>query len=125
MTINSTRPGIKAKVGIKFPANVTASSPLAVTQTGANYNFTIDTSGFITGGTVWVWQIKLGLLDYGVFGTVETAIPPATSDRVNVIWTGGGRSSVGDSLSNAIKAATSWNDTQMANFYTYCTSVIS
>lgn len=123
MAIMSSRPGIKVKVGVKYPAKIVAISPLTATLSGGTWTFTVDTEGLI-GGTCWVWQIKYGLLDFGVYDTVEAGIPPATNTRLNVMWTNGGRTEYGDTLSSLIKTQTGWDNSTLQSFYGYCASIL-
>ena len=48
MSFISRRAKIKVRLPVKFPANVTSESPLNITQTGANYHFTLDMSNIWT-----------------------------------------------------------------------------
>jgi len=123
MAIMSTRPGVKVKVGVKYPSRIEAATPLSATLSGGVWRLSFDSTSVLA-GTCWLWQIKYGLLDYGIFSTVEAGIPAATATRLNVMWTNGARSEVGDTLSNFIRDSMGWNDAQIAAFYAYCAEII-
>lgn len=98
MPVVSTRPGIKVRVPVKFPARVTVQSPLILTKTGANYEFSLDVAA-ITGGGVTVWQLRSALKVAGNFFAVDTAIPVDPGERIYEAWISGGlRTSSGDDL---------------------------
>lgn len=64
-----------------------------------------------------IWQVKRQLQNQGVFSTVESAVPPLTSDPVNIAWSSRPASVYGDDLSDLIQTATGWSDDQMRAFY--------
>lgn len=116
MATVTTRPGIKVKFGVKYPAKIVANTPLSATLSGATWTLSLDTES-ILGGKAWVWQIKAALLDAGVFDTVEATIPASTNTVENIIWNSGGLSKYGDTLSDIIQSATGWTNDQMVTFY--------
>lgn len=102
MAVVSTRPGIKVRVPVKFPANVTVQSPLILTRTGANYDFSLNVAA-ITGGGINVWQLRCALKGTGNFFAVDTAIPVDPGERIYEAWNSGGKTTaVGDDLYDAI-----------------------
>ncbi len=78
---------------------------------------TSTTGGSTVGPKVKVWQLKIALLNAGVFETVEASTLPATTDPANILWTSGGDSTLGDAFSLLIQNALSWTDNQMATLY--------
>lgn len=105
MAVVSTRPGIKVRVPVKFPARVTVQSPLILTQTGANYDFSLDVAS-ITGGGITVWQVRAALKAAGNFFAVDTAIPVDPGERIYEAWNSGGlKTQSGDDLYDAIVLA--------------------
>lgn len=107
MSVVSTRPGIKVRVPIKFPARVTAQSPLILNKTGANYDFSLDVPA-VLGGDITVWQLRCALKANGDFFTVDNhasfAVNPG--ERVYEAWVSGGlRTSTGDDLYDAVVLA--------------------
>ncbi len=102
MPVVSTRPGIKVRVPVKFPARITVQSPLILTQTGANYDFSLNVAA-ITGGGITVWQLRVALKAAGNFYIVDTAIPVDPGERIYEAWNSGGlRTAPGDDLYNMI-----------------------
>lgn len=102
MAVVSTRPGIKVRVPVKFPANVTVQSPLILTRTGANYEFSLDVDA-ILGGGVTVWQLRCALGLAGDFFAVDAAITVDPGERIYEAWNSGGlRTSSGDDLYDVI-----------------------
>jgi hypothetical protein len=102
MPVVSTRPGIKVRVPVKFPARVTVQSPLILTQTGATYEFSLDAAA-VTGGDITVWQLRCALGLAGNFFAVDAAIPVDPGGRIYEAWTSGGlHTSSGDDLYDAI-----------------------
>jgi len=102
MPVVSTRPGIKIRVPVKFPARVTVQSPLILTQTGANYDFSLNVAA-ITGGGITVWQLRVALKAAGNFYAVDTAITVDPGERIYEAWnTGGLRTAVNDDLYNTL-----------------------
>jgi hypothetical protein len=71
----------KARIDVKFPARVTVQSPIILTRTGANYDFSLDIDA-ITGGGITVWQLRAALKSNGDFFTVEAAIPVDPGERI-------------------------------------------
>lgn len=105
MPVVSTRPGIKIRVPVKFPARVTVQSPLILDIVGAAYEFSLDIDA-ITGGGITVWQLRAALKSNGDFFTVEAAIPVDPGERIYEAWNSGGtRTAVNDDLYDAIVLA--------------------
>ena len=100
-------PTIKARVPVKFPAQVTVQSPLILTKTGANYDFSID-AGARLGGEISVFQLRVALKTNGKFFDVDNhasfAVDPG--GLIYEAWTNGGiRTSSGDDLYDAVVLA--------------------
>ena len=87
---------------------------------------TTSTTGDSTvGPKVKVWQLKIALLNAGVFATVEASVPPDTSDPANMLWTSGGDSTLGDAFSILIQDALSWSDGQMSTLYSAASVIVA
>lgn len=98
---------------LNLPYPTSSNEPVRVQDFAvflAAYNFALT-------NFIWVWQIKEALKDLSLLDTVEAAISPVTSDSINIFWTMGGITSVGDTLSEFIKSTLSWNDTQIHTLY--------
>lgn len=105
MSVVSTRPGIKIRVPVRFPAHVTAQPPLILTVVGRNYDFSLDVDA-ITGGGITVWQLRAALKSNGYFFTVNAAIPVDPGERIYEAWLSGGiRTAVNDDLYDTIVLA--------------------
>lgn len=90
---------------IKFPALVTAQSPLILTKSGASYAFSFDSS-VLPSSQITVWQVRVALKAAGHFFTVDAAIPVVPGERIREAWeTGGLSTAVNDDLYDAIAAA--------------------
>ncbi len=74
-------------------------------------------SGDTASETCEIWQVKYGLVNAGYFTAVEAAVPPSTSNLTNILWTSGGTTVVGDSISDLIQGVTAWSDDQMISHY--------
>jgi hypothetical protein len=98
---------------VKFPASVVAIAPITLSKAGGTYTFGFDTSAGL-GGAVWVWQLRTALGFAGNFWPVDTAFSADPSSFQFNRWHGGGRSSYGDQLSNAIQAVIGLSATQAA-----------
>ena len=97
-------PSIKVRIPVRFPAHVTAESPLNITQTGANYHFTIDPIALL-GGSVTVMQLKMALASQAKFYDVDNNITDTVTAAERLAWNGNGIwTSHGDTLSDAIEA---------------------
>lgn len=124
MATVTTRPGIKVKFGVKYPAKIVAVAPLSATLSGGVWTLTWSSTD-VLGGTCWVWQLKKALANAGQLLNVEIVVPADPSSSTNILWTVGARTSQGDTLSNFIKATLGWNDSQMASLYASATLQIT
>jgi hypothetical protein len=97
MTSVSVRPGIVIRVPVKFPASVTATSPLIVTRVGANYNFAIDGASVLI-GDCFVWQLKMALASLGTIAAAASSIPTDPGNTVKILWENLPKTSSGDLL---------------------------
>lgn len=86
---------------------------------------TSTTGSAAVGPKVKVWQLKVALLNAGVFATVETAVPPDTSDPANMLWTSGGDSTLGDAFSVFIQDTLTWTDDQMSTLYASASVILT
>lgn len=94
----------KARLDVKFPARITVQSPLILTQTGADYDFSLDVAA-ITGGVITVWQLRCALKGMGNFFAVDTMIVVDPGERIYEAWNSGGlHTTSGDDLYLAIAA---------------------
>lgn len=112
----TTRPGIKVKFGVKYPAKIVAIPPLTATLSGGTWTIGIDTAGII-GGDCWIWQLKRSLVDSGQLHNVDAAISADPSSTIAIAWGNGARTQIGDVLSNFIKSILGWTDAQMQALY--------
>ena len=95
---------LKARIGVKFPADVTVESPLVLTKTGRNYEFSIDATAFL-GGSVTVMQLKMALSSQGEFYNIDNNLTDTVTATERLAWNGNGIwTSYGDTLSDAIEA---------------------
>lgn len=67
--------------------------------------------------STWVWQVKEALRDHSQLDVVESAISPITTNSINMFWTMGGITSVGDTLSLFIQSTLGWSSAQMETLY--------
>lgn len=81
-------------------------------------------SGSASSDTCQIWQVKYGLVNAGVYSTVEAAISPDTSAYANIIWTNGGETVFGDDISDIIQTATGWSDDLMISYYNSWSSYV-
>lgn len=116
MSITSARPGVKVRVGIKYPSQVVAVAPLYASMSGGVLTLTFSDAD-ILGGDCWVWQLKKALANVGSLLTVDINIPADPSQSINILWTVGARTTLGDTLSNFIKSTLGWTDDQMTTLY--------
>lgn len=92
--------------------------------------FVLSSTNTMTGSAsvgpkVSVWQLKVALVNAGVFSTVEAAIVPATNDPKNIVWTSGGDTRLNDALSLVIQGILGWTDNQMATLYNSASAILS
>ena len=93
MAIVSTRPGIIVRFPVRFPARVTASAPLVLTQTGAAYALSIDLTALansLPSLELHVAQVIAQLVALGSFDTIANVMPPSPVAPETVIWNRGG-----------------------------------
>lgn len=108
----------------RFPTRIIATSPATVTKSGTTYTIGVDTSAIVE-GAVEVWQVRAALqaTSSTSFHTYEASLGSDLSDSRRNRWEGGGRSSVGDGLSNDIKSTLGWTNLQMTNLYTLAATI--
>lgn len=82
-----------------------------------DFSVFLAAANYTLSDVIWVWQVKEALKDLSLLDTVEAAVPPVTSDSINMFWTMGGITVLGDSLSEFIKTTLSWNATQIQTLY--------
>lgn len=82
-----------------------------------DFSIFLAAANYTLSDVIWVWQVKEALKDLSLLDTVEAAVPPVTSDSINMFWTMGGITVLGDSLSEFIKTTLSWNATQIQTLY--------
>jgi hypothetical protein len=111
----TTRPTIKVRVPVKFPAQITVQSPLVLTKTGAVYDISLNTVALLGGG-VFVWQVKCALKNAGHFYIVEATLAVDPGSPVYEAWSaaGGIKTSYGDDFSDMIVNAIGTAATQAA-----------
>lgn len=77
------------------------------------------------GPKVKVWQLKIALVNAGVFDTVDTVVSPTTHDPANIVWTSGGDTTLGDAFSLVVQDALGWTDNQMATLYSAASAILA
>lgn len=90
--------------------------------------FTLSTSttgSAAVGPKVKVWQLKVALVNAGVFDTVDAMVSPATHDPANIVWTSGGDTTLGDAFSLVVQDALGWTDDQMSSLYAAASVILS
>lgn len=104
----------------RWPRTIIGTSPLTVTTSGLTTTVAIDTTGLVDSSDPYVWQLRAALqaTSSADFHTYEASLGADLSDSRRNRWEGGGRTSLGDGLSNDIKSTLSYTPTQMANLYT-------
>jgi len=86
---------------------------------------TSTTGGSTVGPKVKVWQLKIALVNAGVFDTVDTVVSPTTHDPANIVWTSGGDTTLGDAFSLVVQDALGWTDNQMATLYSAASAILA
>lgn len=89
------------------------------------YTSSATSGGVTVGPKVHVWQLKIALINAGVFATVESAILPNTDNQANILWTSGGDTTIGDALYLLVKGILGWNTSQMATLYANASGILS
>lgn len=102
----------------RFPTKIIATSPATVSKSGTTYTIGVDTNALPASNPLYMWKVRRQLKYQSAFTTVEATVPPNTDDPINIAFYGDGTSAYGDGISDLIKTATGWNDTQMQTFYT-------